>query len=210
MPKIKLPVKSPHIDMTPMVDLFSLLLTFFMLTSSFRPQEAAIIDTPTSVSEKQSPDKNIMTLLVDKDGKVFFNIDNGKDSSTKFRADVLQEMGSKYNIKFNKTEIERFSKMSSFGMPIKLVKSWLNTRDSKKIEQYQVGMPMDSLDNQLLYWIYCSRKINPNFEVAIKADATTDYAKVKKVMDYLQDNKVNKFNLVTNLQKEEAKPSDIK
>jgi biopolymer transport protein ExbD len=210
MPKIKLPVKSPHIDMTPMVDLFSLLLTFFMLTSSFRPQEAAIIDTPTSVSEKQSPDKNIMTLLVDKDGKVFFNIDNGKDSSTKFRADVLQEMGSKYNIKFNKTEIERFTKMSSFGMPIKLVKSWLNTRDSKKIEQYQVGMPMDSLDNQLLYWIYCSRKINPNFEVAIKADATTDYAKVKKVMDYLQDNKVNKFNLVTNLQKEEAKPSDIK
>ncbi|HNY07698.1 MAG TPA: biopolymer transporter ExbD [Bacteroidales bacterium] len=210
MPKIKLPVKSPHIDMTPMVDLFSLLLTFFMLTSSFRPQEAAIIDTPTSVSEKQSPDKNIMTLLVDKDGKVFFNIDNGKDSSTKFRADVLQEMGSKYNITFNKTEIERFSKMSSFGMPIKLVKSWLNTRDSKKIEQYQVGMPMDSLDNQLLYWIYCSRKINPNFEVAIKADATTDYAKVKKVMDYLQDNKVNKFNLVTNLQKEEAKPSDIK
>ncbi len=210
MPKIKLPVKSPHIDMTPMVDLFSLLLTFFMLTSSFRPQEAAIIDTPTSVSEKQSPDKNIMTLLVDKDGKVFFNIDNGKDSSTKFRADVLQEMGSKYDIKFNKTEIERFTKMSSFGMPIKLVKSWLNTRDSKKIEQYQVGMPMDSLDNQLLYWIYCSRKINPNFEVAIKADATTDYAKVKKVMDYLQDNKVNKFNLVTNLQKEEAKPSDIK
>ena len=210
MPKIKLPVKSPHIDMTPMVDLFSLLLTFFMLTSTFRPQEAAIIDTPSSVSDKQAPDKNVMTLIVDKDGKVFFNIDNGKDSSTKFRADVLQEMGSKYNIKFNKTEIERFTKMSSFGMPIKLVKSWLNTRDSKKIEQYQVGMPMDSLDNQLLYWIYCSRKINPNFEVAIKADATTDYAKVKKVMDYLQDNKVNKFNLVTNLQKEEAKPSDIK
>jgi len=181
-----------------------------MLTSTFRPQEAAIIDTPSSVSDKQAPDKNVMTLIVDKDGKVFFNIDNGKDSSTKYRADVLQEIGSKYNIKFNKTEIERFTKMSSFGMPIKLVKSWLNTRDSKKIEQFQVGMPMDSLDNQLLYWIYCARKINPNFEVAIKADATTDYTKVKKVMDYLQDNKVNKFNLVTNLQKEEAKPSDIK
>ena len=52
MSKIKLPSKPPKIDMTPMVDLFMLLLTFFMLTASFIPQEAVQVDTPNSISEK--------------------------------------------------------------------------------------------------------------------------------------------------------------
>lgn len=72
MAKIKLRRQSPHVDMTPMVDLFSLLLTFFMLTTSFRPQEAKVIDTPFSVSEKTAPEKNVITLLIDKEDNVFF------------------------------------------------------------------------------------------------------------------------------------------
>ena len=51
MSKIKLAAHQPHIDMTPMVDLFMLLLTFFMLTTSFKPSEAVQVDTPNSVSE---------------------------------------------------------------------------------------------------------------------------------------------------------------
>lgn len=210
MPKIKLPTKSPHIDMTPMVDLFSLLLTFFMLTTSFRPQEAAIVDSPSSISEKQAPDKNVMTLLIAKDGKVFFNIDNGKDTTTHYRAEVLQKMGEQYQIKFTKKEIETFARYSSFGMPMKYVKPWLHTTNSKDREKMQMGVPYDSTDNQLMMWIRFSRIVNLNTEVAIKADAETDFTTVKKVMDMLQDNKVNKFNLVTNLQREEAKPEDIK
>ncbi|MCK9616273.1 MAG: biopolymer transporter ExbD [Lentimicrobiaceae bacterium] len=210
MPKIKLPTKSPHIDMTPLVDLFSLLLTFFMLTASFRPQEAATVDSPSSISEKQAPDNNIMTLLVDKEGKVFFNFDNGKDTTTKYRADLIQKIGEYYQIKFTKEEIGTFAKYSSFGMPIKFIKTWLHTKDSKKREEFQTGIPYDSTDNQLLMWIRFARIVNLNSEVAIKADAKTDYIKVKKVMDMLQENKVNRFNLVTNLQKEEAKPEDIK
>jgi biopolymer transport protein ExbD len=205
MPKIKLPVKSPHIDMTPMVDLFSLLLTFFMLTSSFRPQEAAIIDTPNSISEKMTPEKNVITILIDKDNKVYMNFDNGLDTTVLIRKEVLSKVAEQLSLKFTDKEIKTFASWTSFGMPAQNLSAWLNTEDSKERGKFQIGMPIDSADNQLNLWVRFIRLQNPNAEVAIKGDANADFKTVKRVMDILQENKVNRFNLTTNLQKEEAK-----
>lgn len=191
--------------MTPMVDLFALLLTFFMLTTSFRPQEAAIIDTPNSVSEKVCPEKDVITILVDKENKVFLNFDNGKDTTKLIRKEVLKKMAEQFNLKLSEKELKTFSTWASFGMPADKIEAWIRTADSKDREKFQTGIPIDSADNQLNLWVRFIRLQNPNAEVAIKGDSDADFKTVKHVMDILQDNQVNKFNLTTNLMKEEAK-----
>jgi biopolymer transport protein ExbD len=195
--------------MTPMVDLFSVLLIFLLLTASFRPQEAAPITTPSSVSEKQAPDNDIMTIFISKDGLIFFNFDNGKDTSTHFRSKLLAKMGEQYKITFTPVELNKFGSLSSFGLPIKDMKALINAKDSKERDALMKGIPTDSTDNQLAWWIRSARLTNPFAEVAIKGDGDANYKVVKKVMDLLQENKVNKFNLVTTLTKEEVTLKDL-
>jgi len=200
MPKIKLATKSPRIDMTPMVDLFTLLLTFFILTATFRPQEAAPVDTPFSVSEKPMMDANVMTVIISKDNRVFFNVDNGPDTILKFRPKILTEMGKRYNIEFTPDELRKFEKSgTSFGVSIQDMKAFLAAKNSDERIALEKGIPIDSADNQLALWILFTRQVNPAVQTMIKGDADSDFPVIRKVLDILQDKNVNRFNLITNL-----------
>ena len=196
-----------------MVDLFFLLLTFFMLTTSFRPQEAVQVDTPMSISDKQTPEKNVITLLISKENKVYFNIDNGADTSMHIRSSLLKMIGDYYKISFTEEELKKFEKLSSFGVPMVKMKDWINATDQKTRDALSVdGIPTDStaVGSELQMWIHFARLSNPDAEAAIKGDFTSDFKVVKKVMDILQDKKINKFDLTTNLEKVEVKAKDIK
>ncbi len=196
--------------MTPMVDLFSLLLTFFMLTATMKPSEPAPVDTPASISEKPTPDKNIMTITIAKDNRVFFNVDNGPDTILHFRPKILEEMGKRYNIVFTPQELRSFEKNTvPFGVNIKDFKAYLSSKEGDRAK-FEKGIPIDSTDNQLALWILFSRQVNPTAQSLIKGDNDVEYPTVKKVLDILQDKNVNRFSLITSLEKVEVVVQDAK
>jgi biopolymer transport protein ExbD len=197
MPKIKIPKKSPSLDMTPMVDLAFLLVTFFMLTTKFRPDEPVVVDQPSSVSEIPLPDKGVIMLTIDGKGRVFFNVEGQQT-----RRDILDKLSERFSITFDEKEKKRFAVLSSIGVPKERLKEYLNADDDKrkKINAETPGIPTDSTNNELTFWINAARNVAPRYSIAIKGDQDADIPTVKRVIGILQDNKANRFALITNLE----------
>ncbi len=196
MPRVKIKRKSTWIDMTAMCDMTFLLLTFFMLTSNFTKKEVVQVVTPASVSEIKIPETNLMQVLVDKDGKVFFGLDKQDD-----RTAVLKMMGEEYNQTFTDNELKAFSLMPSFGVPMEKMKAFLDLPvENREMKENALGIPTDSLNNQFREWVRFSRKQNKSLVIAIKADQATPYPKIKNVMNTLQELRENRFNLITSLE----------
>lgn len=193
--------KDVFIDMTAMSDVTVLLLTFFMLTSTFVKKEPVQVNTPASVSEIKIPEKNILSILVDPKGRVFMGLDKKDDMAA-----VLESMGQEYGVTFTPKEVKDFSIMTTFGVPMKDMKQFLtlpttgeNSQEAYMGSAANEGIPTDSLDNQFKAWVRLARDQNPDLRIAIKADAKTPYSVVKKVMNSLQDLKENRYNLITTL-----------
>ena len=188
--------------MTPMVDLAFLLVTFFMLTTKFAPEETVVVDTPSSISEIKLPESNVITLTIDNRKRVFFGVD---DTKTKIQA--LQKVSAKYGVNFTAEQAKEFGNLPNFGLPISQLASYLNVEreERKQLNAQQPGVPIDSLNNQLIDWVIEARKANqalfkkPTY-IAIKGDGNADITTVQAVIKLLQERDINRFNLITDLE----------
>jgi len=209
MAKVKVKKHDTFIDMTAMSDVTVLLLCFFMLTSSFIQDEPVKVQTPASVSEFTIPESNLMTILVDNEGKIFMSFTNRQD-----RIDALTAVGEEYGITFTQAQTNSFAKLETFGVPILSMADFLNLPGDqqdkylKDLENKRVGIPTEamqdargviSLDNEFIRWVNRATSNNSDLLIAIKADKGTNYPVIKKVIDDLGTMRKYKFLLITSL-----------
>jgi biopolymer transport protein ExbD len=92
--KRKAKTHAPHIDMTPMVDLMCLLITFFMLTTAFSKPKVMQITLPEKLKKDEKVDRpkaqesRTINIILGPDNKIFYY--NGKADDPK-TAPPLQE-----------------------------------------------------------------------------------------------------------------------
>lgn len=195
MSKVKTKKHDTFIDMTAMSDVTVLLLTFFMLTATFLPKEPIRVITPASVVEIKIPEYNLLTILIKPNGSCYINLDNPKD-----RKNVLDLIAQDYSMNFTTKQINSFMSQPSIGVPINILPQFLDLRlEDQDAYLKDSGIPADSTNNQLKVWVQRACESNRDMKIAIKADQSTPYTKVKNVIETLQDIKQNRFNLITTL-----------
>lgn len=204
MAKVKSHKAAGAIDMTAMCDVAFLLLTFFILTATAKMPEPLPVDTPSSTVQTKLPETGLVMITVGKsEGKeqVFYGM---KDRA--IRAGALDYMAQKYKLTFTEEEKAQFALVDEFGVPVEGLKQLLAMKASDRAKKgVQSGIPCDSINNQLQDWIQGARQANidegadKELQFAIKGDAKELYPQIKRVMDILQDQKINSFNLVTGL-----------
>lgn len=193
MGRAKLPRKSTNIDMTAMCDVAFLLLSFFILTTKFKPAEAIAVTTPNSVAAKVAPDKDIVLITIDKDGKVFITMDDETKKET-----VANALNNTMGLNM---DVAAFKKAGFYGAPFKSMASFLSIPEEQRKGDKLPGIPvLDSTDNQMNTWMrvikdaYMGQKMN----LLVKGDNAAKYPAFKAVIDAFKKNDELKFQMITN------------
>ncbi len=185
---------STHVDMTAMCDVAFLLLSFFIFTTKFKPDEAIEVTPPSSVSSKAASDKDAFKVSIDKEGRVFI------DMSDEMRSNVLDELGKERNINFSPDDVKYFKQASFVGVPLGQLNQFtrLNPEQMKAIKL--TGIPTDSTNNELQAWISAAVTANQGNKINfyIKGDNAAKYPAFKNVIEAFKKNDIYKYNLVTN------------
>ena len=193
MGRAKLPRKSTNIDMTAMCDVAFLLLSFFILTTKFKPSEAIAVETPSSVSSKVAPNKDFVLVTIDKDGKVFLTIDDKQKRET-----IANSLNATKNLGI---DVNAFKNASFVGASFSGLKSFLSLSEENRKGDQLPGIPCkDSTDNELIIWMQVVNEAyaGAKMDLLLKGDNVAKYPAFKNVLTAFKRNNIQKFQMVTN------------
>lgn len=197
MPRVKVPRKSTVIDMTAMCDVAFLLLSFFILTTKFKPSEALTVVTPKSVSTKPVEAKNVVLVILDKDGKTYFSV---SDENPSEKGDIIDLAAQLKGITLTPQQKAAFKRTASYiGVPFSQLPQFLNLTTDQLKNFKAPGIPTDTTNNELAIWIRAAATAfqGGKMNIMVKGDNAAKYPVFKGVIDALKKNEIFKFQLIT-------------
>jgi len=186
-------IKKPgvRIDMTPLVDVIMLLLTFFMLTATFKTVESEAVEVtlPKSVNTDSTrlPEKDVMTITLTPAGDIFVDVDNYV-----VRKEVFGDrfaIGLYHPDSTTKSEIEETGKVGDKDFRRKVI--ILNKAQFEKTLTDLRLTLKNMTDNK------------SDFRIVLKGDKDTNFGIVEDLMSSLKETRNTRFSLVTTFKMDE-------
>ena len=198
MGRPKIARKSTAVDMTAMCDVAFLLLSFFILTTKFKPDEAITVATPSSVSSKIAPEKDVTLVTITKEGKVFVSLDNEE-----VKGELANQFNANLGASLSPSDVAAFKKASFYGSPVSQLKSFLQIPADKLKGDALPGIPaQDTANNQMVEWmryiVAAHASTNNKLNLIVKGDNLAKYPQFKNVVSAFKKNDQFKFQMITN------------
>jgi biopolymer transport protein ExbD len=200
MARVKMARKSTMVDMTAMCDMVFLILNFFIMSTSFKPDEPVAIVTPSSINTKLLPDADVILVSLDKNGRVFFDMDGQPK-----RQKLIEDINTQFKLELTELEINNYILGASVGTDMQHLKEYLSLKSAdRKKSPVEKGIPTDSANNELAIWIEYAQAAQvssiKSLKYCIKADNETPYPLVKRVLETFKKKNIQHINLVTSLE----------
>ncbi len=200
MARPKIARKSTAIDMTAMCDVAFLLLSFFILTAKPKESSAVNVATPSSVSSRKAPDKDVVELSIDKDGKVFFATGDNTSDREKKQA-IISGLNQTENLGLTPGEISNLVRQPIIGIRLNQLKQQASLPDERVTNAVLPGIPvLDTTNNELTKWLrgVSSAYQGTHVNILMKGDNLAKYPSFKNVLSALKKNDLMHFQMVTN------------
>ena len=199
MGRAKLPRKSTNIDMTAMCDVAFLLLSFFILATKFKPPDVLSVETPNSVSSKVAPEKDVVLITIDKEGKVYFSV---SDNNTNEKSQIIDAVNSSKNLGLSADEKKNFARNAAayIGVPFSQLKSYLGRTADQLKGVKLTGIPVDSANNEMVDWVHAAATAfeGKKMNLLVKGDDASKYPSFQGVINAFKKNDQMKFQMITN------------
>jgi biopolymer transport protein ExbD len=172
-----------------------LLLSFFILTTKFKPPEALTVVTPSSVSSKEAEAENQCLVSIGPDGRVFISF-----SEDTRRVEVIDDLNKRLGLQLSDAEVKSAGTAEYFASSLNQLKSFLAVPIDQRKGAVFPGIPIkDTANNELTEWIrsvstvFLGEKLN----LMVKGDQKMQYPAFKGVIDAFKKNDQMKFQIIT-------------
>ncbi|WP_394805606.1 ExbD/TolR family protein [Hymenobacter tibetensis] len=165
-----------------------------LATTSLNQIEPAV-ELPTSSGSGCVPNNRHYTITINKDNKLFFNVEDEP-----YRSTIIEQVASLHSIRLTPLQQQELHRLPYLGMDVRRLPEYFSSSQTQRYALLKMGIPTAQLEEYLdaTRRVYRECAGKPIF-CFVRADKNTPFSAIRPIIRLLQQHNINRFNLRTSM-----------